>query len=159
MNTSSDASFGFAYVEVLIATALIAVVLPAALSAARSAAANSSLANIFSEQHEARMRRLAQLKITPYADLLRAAELSGSPNAASLYSDSAGTPNRVVVRISVFDADSDPFVVPDNNFDGDGNLYSGYQGLLWLEVATENTPDSLTTLFHPTVDPVRTTNF
>ena len=91
--------------------------------------------------------------------MLNAAEIAGSNSVASIYSDSAGTPNRLIVRISVFDADSDPFVVTDNNFDGDGNLYTGYDGLLWLEVATENTPDSLTTLFHPAVAAVAPINF
>ena len=137
---------GFSYAEVLIATALIAVMLPAILEAIRAGRQSTIYGSEFAELHEARAARMERVKALPYSDLVAAAEIAGNQSTPTSFSDPPGSVGRIVVRIAMFDADNTPFTVSDDNWDGDGNPYTNYQGLLWVDVATEGTPHHLTTL-------------
>jgi len=147
----NNSSQGFAYVEVLIATLLIVVVLPAALIAARTGQDSVDQSKLSALLHEARVTRLEFVRSQPYRELVTAAQLAGGSAGASLYSDPVGASNRLIVRLALYDADTEPFTVIDTNYDGDNDIYTGYSGLLWLEVSTQATPGELTTLIHPSL--------
>lgn len=140
---------GFAYVEVLIAAALIAVVLPAALQASWAATSSADQLNRSAARHEARVARMELLKGLPYSDLLSAAAAAGTATAPSPLSDDLASDDAVVVYLARYDGDADPFVVTDPNVDGDGNPFTGYRGLLWVRIVTQDAPGELLTLVRP----------
>ncbi len=149
MERRASANRGFAYVEVLIAAALIAIVLPAALQAGFLTSAAVAQESRASVRHEARVARMEFIRGTPYSALLSAAEAAGSQTVPSLFSDDSGDADRVLVRIARYDGDADPFTVADPDFDGDANAFTGYRGLLWVEITTEGAPGELLTLVRP----------
>ncbi len=129
---------GYSYVEVLIAMSLIAVALVPAMNALRVGVSNAT-------QHEREVvhyyelaGRLEQVLAEPYSALDSEATIVGDPTTPTSYSDTAGTPDRLVVFLSAYDmddadADDDPFTGTDT-------------GVVWVRVAVENTIQSLETL-------------
>ena len=128
---------GLTYVEVLIATVLIAVSLVPAIEALTPATQGMSI-------HEAKILRHYQLTAMledvlakPFSELDTEAVTINDPTVAStLYSDLPGTSDRRLVYLSRYDAD---------NADGNGNPFdTGMdEGLLWVKVEIEATDQSI----------------
>lgn len=131
---------GWSYVEVLVATVLLALALSPALEALQT----SLLGAAIHEEHAVHQQRLAtrveQLLAEPFVDLDEAATAAGSEAVPTSYSDSVGTKGRRLVYLSRYDGD---------NADGDGKPFTGTDaGLLWIKVEVENTVLSLETLIN-----------
>ncbi|MBF0187401.1 MAG: hypothetical protein HQL50_05705 [Magnetococcales bacterium] len=93
-----------------------------------------------SNQRRARSR-MEEILIQPYSALLSAATVAGDESTATSYSDAAGTENRRIVYLSLYDGD---------NADGDNDPFTGKDtGLLWVKVEIEGTAFMLETLTIP----------
>lgn len=138
---------GFSYLEVLVASLLIAIALVPALNALQTAISGNGIHQSLTVQHQQRLQKMEILKSEAYGNLLVAAKTAGSKTTATSYSDPSGSPNRLLVYLALYDADADPFTLIDPNTDSDNDLYTGStSNLLWLRVATEGAAKSLETL-------------
>lgn len=131
-------SAGFSYVEVLIATALIAISLAPAIDALIAGIRGAGIHVALAEEHYHLVGRLEELLAQPFDDLDAEAQAVGSPTLATAYSDAGGTPRRRLVFLARYDGD---------DADGDGNPFTGGDdGLLWVSVELEHTGRVLETL-------------
>ncbi len=138
---------GFSYVEVLVATFILAVAIVPAMEALQSGIQGAAVHESLTQQHSAITTKMENMLSEPYASLLSAAQAAGNANTPSSYSDPAGSADRVLVFVALYDADADPFTLIDPNNDGDSNIYTGdSSNLLWLRVAVEGTEQSLQSL-------------
>ncbi len=138
---------GFSYVEVLVATFVLAVAIVPAMEALQSGIRAAAVHETLTQQHSAITTTMENMLSEPYGSLLSAAQTAGNANTPSSYSDPGGQADRVLVFIALYDADADPFTLIDPNNDGDSNLYTGdSSSLLWLRVAVEGTEQSLQSL-------------
>jgi hypothetical protein len=124
---------GFSYLEVLIATALIAVCLVPALDALSSGGKGHDLKASLAVDHYYLAAKLEEVLAQPFSYLDEAASKAGSPEVPSSYSDSViSTDGRVLTRqvyLSRYDGD---------NADGNNNVFDGMdKGLLWCRVEIE----------------------
>jgi hypothetical protein len=122
---------GFSYVEVLLATALLALALVPALEALEIGVRGSGVHEAELALHYRAFGALEEVLAQPFSDL--EAEAISAGGAASAYSDPPGTPDRRVVTLTGYDADGD--TVEDS-------------GLLRVRVeieATEHVFETLTT--------------
>jgi len=131
---------GWSYVEVLIATVLLALALVPALEATQTALLGAAV----HEQHATDRHRLSarveELLAQPFVDLDAAATAAGGPTVATTYSDGVGTASRRLVFLSPYDGD---------NADADNDPFTGTDpGLLWIKVEIENTVIALETLIN-----------
>ena len=131
---------GWSYVEVLVATVLLALALVPALEAMQTALLGAAV----HEEHAIHQQRLAsrleQILAQPFSDLDAAASAAGSEAVPSTYSDSAGTKGRRLVFLSRYDGD---------NADGDDKPFTDTDaGLLWVKVEIENSVIGLETLIN-----------
>ncbi len=130
---------GFSYIEVLVATFLIAIVLVPAIEALHSGIQGSTIHYNHAEQHYRLQEKMEEILARPFTELEQEADLAGGSTViVSSYSDAAGTNDRRLVYIARYDgdnsdADNDPFTDADN-------------GLLWLKVQTEGGSDGIDTL-------------
>ena len=135
---------GLTYVEVLIATALIAVTLLPAIDALKPATQGMSIHEVHTVRHYALTALLEDVLARPFSELDDEAVAIGDPTVASAtYSDPAGPANRRLVYLSRYDAD---------NADGNGNFFDAGidEGLLWVRVEIEGTSraiESLTSIY------------
>lgn len=113
---------GFSYVEVMVATLLIAIMLVPALQAMQSGIQGSAIHVSLVDEHFRLADKMEQTLARSFDDLLAQADAVADPTVLipSPYSDNA-------------DSDDDPFTGTDD-------------GLLWLRVAIENSPRALETL-------------
>ena len=127
---------GLTYVEVLIATVLIAVSLIPAMEALRPATQGMNIHAAQTLRHYALTAMLEEVLAKPFDELDTEAETINNPTvASSLYSDLAGSSDRRLVYLSRYDAD---------NADGNGNVFDGTdEGLLWVKVEIEGTSQSI----------------
>jgi type II secretory pathway pseudopilin PulG len=127
---------GLTYVEVLIATILIAVTLVPAMEALTPATQGMSIHEAQTVRHYALTALLEEVLAKPFNELDTEAVTINNPNVAStLYSDLAGSSDRRLVYLSRYDAD---------NSDGNGNVFDGTdEGLLWVKVEIEATGQSI----------------
>jgi type II secretory pathway pseudopilin PulG len=124
---------GFSYVEVLVATALIALCLTPALEALQSGLQGASVHESRAIGHYSLQGKLEELLAESFASLDAAATAAGSPTTPTSYSTSP-----LIVYIARYDGD---------DADGDGNpLTGGDDGLLWVRVEHESTGQFLQTL-------------
>ncbi|MEE8428501.1 MAG: hypothetical protein V3S33_03250 [Gammaproteobacteria bacterium] len=135
---------GFSYVEVLIATVLIAVCLVPALDALQAGLKSSEVQAGYIEDHFYLTGKMESVLAEPFSNLFAATTPEGTAVAPSSYSDTVTTPQGRTVTRQVFlrpyggdnaDADNDPFTGTD-------------PGLLWVQVQIAGTPyvvESLTT--------------
>jgi Tfp pilus assembly protein PilV len=138
---------GFSYVEVLVATALIAIALVPAINALQTGIMSTNTHQSLTVQHYQRLQKMEEINAESYAKLLAAAKIAANKTTATSYSDATGTNNRRVVYIALYDADADPFTLIDANTDGDNDLYTGSTAnLLWLRVETEGSAQGIETL-------------
>jgi Tfp pilus assembly protein PilV len=138
---------GFSYVEVLVATMLIAIALVPALNALQTGIMSTNTHQSLTVQHYQRLQKMEEINVEPFSNLLAAAKISINKTTATSYSDATGTKNRRVVYIALYDADADPFTLTDPNTDGDNDLYTGSTAnLLWIRIETEGTAQGIETL-------------
>lgn len=127
---------GVAYVEVLVATVLLAVALVPALDALRGSLVASEVHETLAFQQHHLAGGLEEVLAEPYEALEAAAIAAGG--GPSSYSDAVATPDRRLVYLSGYDGD---------DADADGDPFTGIDpGLLWVRVEIEGTPHSLETL-------------
>ncbi len=130
---------GFSYVEVLVATFLIAIVLVPALDTLQSGIQGSGIHASRAEDHYHITGKVEEVLARPFDELGQEADAAGSPTViVHAYSDSAGTDARRLVYLSRFDAD---------NADADNDPFTGTDGgVIWVQVQIENTNDTIETL-------------
>ena len=128
---------GLTYVEVLVATALIAVTLLPAIDALKPAAQGMSFHEAQTVRHFALTALLEEVRARPFSELDTEAVTINDPAVAStMYSDLPATNNRRLVYLSRYDAD---------NADGNGNFFDAGmdEGLLWVRVEIEATDQAI----------------
>lgn len=136
--TAARITAGFSYVEVLVATSLVAISLVPAIEALNSGIiAGGVHSQALTHQH-ALQSTLEEVLALPFDDLDTEALAVGSYLVPTSYSDAPGSNNRRLVYLARFDID-------DADSDGN-NLTGGEAGLMWVRVATEGTVDALETL-------------
>ena len=127
---------GFSYVEVLLATLLVAMSLVPALEALQTGILGGGVHESQTLLHYHLTSKLEEVLAQPLPDL--EAEALASGGAPTSYSDPAGSANRRLVYLSEYDGD---------DADGDGDPFTGADaGLVWLRVEIEATPHALETL-------------
>ncbi len=125
---------GLSYVEVLIATFLVAIALVPALDAMHSGIAGAGVHTELARNHYRLSEKVEELFAQPYFELAaEAATAGGSNNLVDAYSDAAGTADRRMVYLAFYDGHTRGFVGSDT-------------GLLWIRVAIEGGPQSVQTL-------------
>jgi len=131
--------YGFSYIEILIATFLIAITLVPAINSLQTGIQSTGTHRSTLENHLNLKSKMEDVLAQSFTALDTEAQLIGDPTIASLvYSDAVGTPNRRLVYLSRYDGD---------NLDGDNDPFTGKDpGLIWVRVEIEATPDSLQTL-------------
>ncbi len=138
---------GFSYIEVLVATTLIAIALVPAMDALQTGIMSANVHQTLATEHYARLKKMEELQATPFTNLLAAAKVAANNTTATSYSDAAGAANRCLVYIALYDADADPFTITDSNADNDNDSYTGNTAnLLWIKVVTEGSAQGLETL-------------
>ena len=136
---SNGREYGFSYIEILIATFLIAVTLVPAINSLQTGLQSTGIHRTHVENHLSLVSKMEAVLAQTMTALDTEAQLIGNPNTpSSTYSDAVGTPNRRLVYLSRYDGD---------NLDGDNDPFTGKDaGLVWVRVEIEGTSDSLQTL-------------
>ena len=121
---------GFSYVEVLVATVLIAVTLVPAMEAFLPGASGVVFTESLVEDRYQLTAKLEDVLAAPFPDIDSAATAAGSPTVASSYSDvviySGGRQITRNVFLSRYDGD---------NADTNNNPFDGVDaGLIWVRV-------------------------
>lgn len=124
---------GLSYLEVLIATILIAVSLVPAVEALRGGIFGASVHQVASTDHYTLKAKMEEVLAEPYALLDTAAVAAGSEKTPASYSDPVGASPRRLVYLSRYDASVPGFTVTDT-------------GLLWVRVGFESRAGELETL-------------
>jgi len=129
---------GFSYIEVMVATLLIAVSLVPAMEALQTGLRGSAIHRDTVEEHYYLQARLEEVLAEPISALEAATLAAGGPAVQSSYSDLPGTNRRRIVYLSRYDGD---------NADTDGDPFTGTDpGLLWVRVEIEGTEQSVESL-------------
>ena len=133
-----SAQSGAAYVEVLIAAAVVSIALVPMLDALRAGTLVAEQQQRHVIDHYQLTASLEELLVEPHSTLAAAAAAAGGPTIPTTYSDPPGTPSRRVVFISPYDGD---------NADTDNDPFTGTDDdLLWIRVQIENTAHALEAL-------------
>lgn len=129
---------GLSYVEVLVATVLVAVSIAPALTALNTGLSASATHESHVADHYHLTAKIEEVLAQPFGDLDAAASAAGDPSVPTSYSDPAGADRRRLVFLSRYDGD---------NADGDDDPFTGAdEGLLWLRVEIEETAHAFETL-------------
>ena len=129
---------GITYVEVLIAAALISVSLVPMMDAVRTASISAGVHEDAAVQNLHLVATMEDVLAEPFASLEAAATAAGSESTLTSYSDLAGSNNRRLVFLSLYDGD---------NADTDNDPFTGTdQGLMWVRVEVEGTAQAIETL-------------
>ena len=129
---------GLSYIEVLVATLVIAVALTAAIEGLTGAVQGARIHVDLTEAEFHLASRLEEILALPFDPLDDEAVAVGDPTVATMYSDAPGAFRRRLVYLARYDAD---------DADGDGDRFSGGDdGLLWVRVELENTERVLESL-------------
>ena len=138
---------GFSYVEVLVAMFILSIAIVPAMEAIQLGLQGAGIHESLTRQHYAMIKRMEEVQADSYGNLLNSAQTAGNATTPSSYSDPAGQTERVLVFLALYDADADPFTLVDPDNDGDADVYTGdTSNLLWLNVALENSAQSMETL-------------
>ena len=124
---------GLSYIEVLIATMLIAVSLVPAVEALRGGIFGASLHQDAAADHYALKAKMEEVLAEPYALLDSAAVAAGSEKTPTSYSDPSGSTKRRLVYLSRYDPSTQGFTAFDT-------------GVLWVHVRFESRAGELETL-------------
>ena len=131
---------GISYLEVLIATVIIAISLVPALDALKPGIDGAVLHQDRAQITFVLQGKLEQVLAEPFTQLRDAAQIAGSETNKTSYSDTASVVPHAVF-IWPYDVD---------NADGDKNVFTGGEDdLLWIRVAVANGSQSLETLITP----------
>jgi type II secretory pathway pseudopilin PulG len=145
---------GFSYLEILVALVIIVVTVPAALQAMRIGIDSTRVQGRSLGVTQRAAGEMETVLAEPFASLRTAAAAVRSSTVPTAYSDPAGTADRRLVYLALYDAantdgDNNPFTILDPNTDGDANPYTGtspHIALLWVSVQVEGTNAAFTTL-------------
>lgn len=145
---------GLTYIEVMIATVIVVIALVPAINALYTGMRGNDVYASTSAEHYSALAKMEALLAEPQSSLLTAAAAAGDRKTATSYSDASGSPARRLVFIGLYDADNadgddDVFTVPDPNVDGDNDPFTGYAGLLWVNLEVEGSVTSLESLTAP----------
>lgn len=129
---------GYSYVEILVAVALLAVALPPALDALGTQVRGAGQ-GVESMRLEYKVQSKAEeLLSEPWSALDMAVDIAGSKSVPSLYSDPAGSPDRILVYLAHYDFE---------NTDADGNPFTNPNpNLVWIGIQAENGSQKLYTV-------------
>ena len=129
---------GLTLVEVLVATVLLAIMLVPAMHALQTSVVGAEVHGDIAASKARVTSRLEELLSEPFGDLSDAAITAGSPAVATSYSETPGTPGRLLVYLSAYDGD---------NADADDDPFTGTEpDLLWIRVDIEDSVISLQTI-------------
>lgn len=129
---------GISYVEVLIATALIALAMVPAIDGLQAGLQGAEAHVEMTEAGFHLASALEEVLAQPFASLDAAATAAGHFKTPTSYSDALGSERRRLVYLWRYDAD---------DADGDGDRFTGGEDdLLWVRVELENTSRALETL-------------
>ena len=129
---------GVSYVEVLIATTLIAISLVPMTNAVRDAIDGSAAHEDTAIQQLHMVAKLEDVLAQTFSSLETAAIEAGSASVPTSYSDSEGSQNRRLVYLSLYDGD---------NADSDDDPFTGVDaGLIWIRTELEGTQMSVESL-------------
>lgn len=129
---------GLTLVEVLVTMVLLAIMLIPAISALQTGVIGADVHADVVASHYRLTSRLEELLAEPFSDLADAAAAAGSPTTASIYSEPAGPPGRLLVFLSPYDGD---------NADTDDDPFTGTDpDLLWIRVDIEDSAFTLQTI-------------
>jgi hypothetical protein len=129
---------GVSYIEVLIATALIAISLVPMTNAVRDAIGASAAHEVTAIQQLHMLAKLEDVLAQAFSTLETAATEAGSASVPTRYSDLDGSENRRLVYLSLYDGD---------NADSDDDPFTGVDaGLLWIRTEIEGTLMSVESL-------------
>lgn len=133
---------GLSYIEVLVASFLLAISLVPALEALQPGIQGSVIHKHYSEDHYQLIAKMEEVLAESFSNLQAVATATGSPDITTSYSDIFTFPDgRQITRsvfLSAYDAD---------NADGDNNSFTGTESdLIWVKVLIEGTPHELETL-------------
>ncbi len=129
---------GYSYVEILVAVALLAVALPPALDALGTQVRGAGQ-GVEAMRLEYKVQSKAEeLLSEPWSALDLAVDIAGSKSVPSLYSDPAGSPDRILVYLAHYDFE---------NTDSDGNPFTNPNpNLVWIGIQAENGSQKLYTV-------------
>lgn len=129
---------GASYVEVLVGAAIISIALVPMLDALRAGALVAGQQEQQVINHYALTARLEELLVEPYSSLSSAAAAAGGAGTPTSYSDTAGTANRRLVFLSLYDGD---------NADSDSDPFTGTDdSLIWIRVQYEDSVQAVEAL-------------
>ena len=129
---------GVSYIEVLIATALIAISLVPMTNAMRDAIGASAAHEDTAIQQLHMLAKMEDVLAQAFSSLETAATEAGSASVPTRYSDLDGSENRRLVYLSLYDGD---------NADSDDDPFTGVDaGLLWIRTEIEGTLMSVESL-------------
>ena len=131
---------GFSYMELLIATLLIAIMLVPALEAMQSGIQSSGIHTQLAQNQYRMISKMEQTLALSFSELLQQADLVADSTVLipEPYSDTVGTEFRRLVYLARYDGD---------NTDADDDPFTGTDtGLLWVRVTIENSPRALETV-------------
>jgi hypothetical protein len=129
---------GVSYIEVLIATALIAISLVPMTNAVRDAIGASAAHEDTAISQLHMLAKLEDVLAQAFSSLETAATEAGSASVPTRYSDLDGSENRRLVYLSLYDGD---------NADSDDDPFTGVDaGLLWIRTEIEGTLMSVESL-------------
>ncbi len=124
--------------EVMVALTLMAVVLVPAIAALRTSIVGSEVNRDATQIRHQLTSRLERVLAESFVELEAAALAAGGPGTPSSYSDAPGDPGRLLVYLSLYDAD---------NQDSDGDVFTGADaGIIWIRVESEGSVHSLETV-------------
>ena len=138
-NKSRSSHYGFSYIEILIATFLIAITLVPAINSLQTGVQNTTMQRVHVKDYLGLKSKMEEMLALSMTSLDNEAQLINDPATPSTnYSDAPGTPQRRLVYLSRYDGD---------NLDGDDDPFTGKDaGLIWVRVAIEGTSASMQTL-------------
>ena len=129
--TTRKQQAGLTLVEVLVAVMLLLIILVPAMEAIRTSVTGAEVHNELASGQFRLTSRMEELLAEPFTALEDAATAAGSATVETSYSETAGSPGRLVVYLSPYDGD---------NADSDDDPFTGTDpGLLWIEVEAEGT--------------------
>ena len=136
--TTRKQQSGLTLVEVLVAVMLLLIVLVPAMEAIRTGVTGAEVHDELASSRFRLTSRMEELLAEPIGDLEAAATAAGGATIETSYSETAGTPGRLIVYLAPYDGD---------NADADNNPFTGTDsGLLWIAVEAENTVHRLETV-------------
>lgn len=126
-------SSGFAYLEIIVATLLLAILLVPALDSLYTSFKGGDVISELSEKQYDLNTKMEDVLAESFDDLADAAETAGMASVPSSYSEDAGTPDRKVVFLSHYDGDTQAFTTDET-------------GLIWVRLVVEGGSEELYSL-------------